>query len=69
MKPFLNKDIPSFLFFGSLTVFGVFLALVVLGKQTDKEQLGAILGMASMFLAALSLYFTISNRNKSRDKL
>lgn len=65
MKPFLRKDIPSFLFVGSLGIFGVFLALILLGKQTEREQLGAILGMVSMFLVALSLYNTISKRNKN----
>lgn len=68
MKSFLKKDIPSFIFVASLTVLGVFLALILLGKQNDKEQLGAIIGAVGSLCLAASMYLTISKRNKANSE-
>ena len=68
MKPFLRKDMPSFIFVASITVFGVFLALTLLGNQNEKEQLGSYLGLISMFCLAASMYITISKRYKKKNE-
>ncbi|QMU64191.1 MAG: hypothetical protein GKR88_07755 [Flavobacteriaceae bacterium] len=68
MKLFLKKDIPSFIFVASLTVLGVFLTLILLGNQNDKEQLGAIIGIIGSFCLAASMYLTILKRNKTTSE-
>ncbi|GAA0739214.1 hypothetical protein [Gaetbulibacter jejuensis] len=65
MKPFLNKDLPSIIFVLSITIFGAFLALILLGEQSEKERLGSYIGMMSMFLVALSSFITISKKNRT----
>lgn len=65
MKPFLGKNFPSVLFVLSITIFGGSLALVLLGNQSDKEQLGSYIVMGSMFLLAISMYFTILKKNRT----
>ncbi len=66
MRPFLKKDIPSFIFVISLTIFGLFLALILIGNQNDKEQLGSYIGLINMFLLATSMFLTIQKRNKNK---
>jgi len=64
MKNFLKKDIPSVLFVLSITLFGLFLALILFGLQNYNQKLGSYIGMASMFLISISLFITISKKNK-----
>jgi len=59
---------PSFIFVASLTILGVYLALILLGNQNDKEQLGAVIGVIGSTCLAASMYLTISKRNKAIDK-
>lgn len=64
MKPFLGKNLHSVLFVLSLSVFGISLALILLGNQTDNERLGSYFVMGSMLMVAISMYITISKKHK-----
>lgn len=64
MKSFLGKNIPSVIFVGSLAVLGLFLALLLLGELSEKQKLGYYLCMGGMFLVAISMYLTISKKNR-----
>ena len=37
MKPFLNKDLPSFLYVMSILLFGCFLAVIIDDKTISKR--------------------------------
>lgn len=67
MKPFFKKNIHSLLFVLSITFFGIFLAIILNGHQTENQKLGSYLGMGSMFLVALSLFLAILKANKRID--
>ena len=72
MKPFLNKDLPSFLYVMSILLFGCFLAVIIdekiEGDLTTRKEVGMYLGMISMFLTGVSMYKTISKRNKTLNE-
>ena len=68
MTTFLKKDIPSTLFILSITVFGLCLALLLVGENSEKGKLGLYFTMASMLLTAISLFMTISKRNEKLSK-
>lgn len=64
MNTFLRKDALSFFFVASITVFGLCLALLLVGENSEKGKLGLYFTMASMLLTAINLFMTISKRNK-----
>ena len=74
MKPFLNKDLPSFLYVISIFLFGCFLAVLIEGKidgdgqLTKKEEVAMYMGMAAMFFIAIDMYRTISKKNKLNNE-
>lgn len=67
MKPFLNKDLPSFLYVISIFLFGCFLAVVIEGKIDNdlhlKEEIAMYLGMIAMIFIAVNMYKTILKKN------
>ncbi|QMU64167.1 MAG: hypothetical protein GKR88_07630 [Flavobacteriaceae bacterium] len=72
MKPFLNKDLPSFLYVISIFIFGCFLAILIEGKIDGsiyiKEEVAMYLGMTAMFFTALSMYKTIKKKNSKLNE-
>lgn len=66
-KPFLRRNIQSYVFVIALTVFGLALALILIEKGADNN-LGNYLIMLSMLFTAIAMYFEIVKLNKERDE-
>lgn len=66
-KPFLRRNIQSYLFVISLTFFGIFLALILTQKVVDNN-LGYYLLTLSMLLTALAMFLEIIKLNKKLDQ-
>lgn len=65
MNTFLRKDALSFFFVASITVFGLCLALLLVGENSEKGKSELYLTMASMLLTAISLFMTISKKTSN----
>lgn len=66
-KPFLRRNIQSYVFVIALTVFGLALALILTEKGADNN-LGYYLLMASMLFTTVAMYFEIVKLNKKLDQ-